>query len=420
MPHGTDILVLGATGFTGQLVTKYLNEHRDRTSFTFALAARSKSKLSALAESLQLNAQIPMLVVDVTKEDQVDDAVKTARIIINTVGPYCTWGTPVVRACARNGVHYVDLTGETAWIKDIIEQFDLLASKNGAVIIPSCGYDSIPSDLSAYLSIKTLKARLGPDTEAGESVTSHRLKGGISFGTLSTIYTYITEVPRPKIIAASRDHSISPASGAKSPRHKLVYSMPHITPRITGGFFLMSGANRSIVLRTRGLIDVTPSMKDLHYGPKFTYEEFLATSNQLTGMLLSVFMFSFGLFLSSSKIAQWLFKHFVVDTHSNPTYETMQKNFLKLTNVTSSVATSAKPEMTAKTIIKIRGDPGYLCTSVMLAESALALLDTSKLTPIGKQGGVLTAVSALGDELVTRLDNSGRFQFESSIITPEP
>jgi len=420
MPHNTDILVLGATGFTGQLVTRYLNEHPDRTSFTFALAARSKSKLNALVENLQLNAQIPMMVVDVTKEDQVEDAVKTARVIINTVGPYWTWGTPVVRACARNGVHYVDLTGETAWIKDIIEQVDLLASKNGAVIIPSCGYDSIPSDLSAYLSIKTLKARLGPDTEAGESVTSHKLKGGISLGTLSTIYTYSTEVPRPKIIAAFRDHSISPAFGAKSPRSKLLYMMPHITPRITGGYFLMSGPNRSIVLRTRGLIDITPSMKDMHYGPTFTYEEFLVTSNWVTGILLSVFLFSFGFLLSSSKFVQWLFKRCVVDTHSNPTYEAMQKNSLKLTNVTSSVATSAKPEMTAKTVIKIRGDPGYLCTSVMLAECALALRDTSKLTLLGKQGGVLTAVSALGDELVTRLDISGRFQFESSIITPEP
>jgi len=130
-------------GFTGRLVTKHLNEHRDRSTFTFSIAARSKSKLDALVKELDLSAQIPLLYVDVTKEAEVDATVRTAKVVINTVGPYWTWGTPVVRydfvvyffrpllmgvlnyrACVRHGVHYVDLTGaylvsSSNWLSDL-------------------------------------------------------------------------------------------------------------------------------------------------------------------------------------------------------------------------------------------------------------------------------------------------------------
>ena len=115
-------------GFTGRLVARHLNNHRDRESFTFSLAARSHSKLEKLAADLHLSAQVPLLNLDVTRVDDVETVVKSAKVVINTVGPYCLWGTPVVRyvrsercsgsvvdmvcrACAQNGIHYVDLTG---------------------------------------------------------------------------------------------------------------------------------------------------------------------------------------------------------------------------------------------------------------------------------------------------------------------
>jgi short subunit dehydrogenase-like uncharacterized protein len=115
-------------GFTGRLVTKQLNNHREHASFTFALAARSRAKLVALAAELDLNAQTSLLTLDVTKTNEVEEIVRTAKVVINTVGPYWLFGTPVVRyvrpercsailndvlcrACARNGIHYVDLSG---------------------------------------------------------------------------------------------------------------------------------------------------------------------------------------------------------------------------------------------------------------------------------------------------------------------
>jgi short subunit dehydrogenase-like uncharacterized protein len=138
-----DILVLGATGswssavfclfrllmlaisscegYTGRLITRYLATHPQRPAFTFALAARSDSKLKALVHEYSKSlADVPIFLVDVANHDELDTVVQRARVVINTVGPYSRWGTPVVQACVRHGRHYVDLTGEVHWVKDII------------------------------------------------------------------------------------------------------------------------------------------------------------------------------------------------------------------------------------------------------------------------------------------------------------
>jgi len=108
-----DILLLGATGYTGRLIARYLATHPQRTAFSFGLAARSDSKLKALLHEYGDLAQVPTFVVDVANANDVDGLVQRARVIINAVGPYWRWGTPVVRACVRHGRHYVDLTGST-------------------------------------------------------------------------------------------------------------------------------------------------------------------------------------------------------------------------------------------------------------------------------------------------------------------
>jgi short subunit dehydrogenase-like uncharacterized protein len=115
-----DILLLGATGFTGRLVARYLAAHPQRGRFTWAVVARSRTKLEALAKELKLSREVALVILDVTNEEDVQRIIKTARVVINTVGPFHRYGTPVVRACVRNAVHYVDTTGETPWIRDII------------------------------------------------------------------------------------------------------------------------------------------------------------------------------------------------------------------------------------------------------------------------------------------------------------
>lgn len=117
-----DIILLGATGFTGRLVARYLAAHPQRGRFTWVVAARSPAKLEALAKELKLSPDVGLVILDVTNEKDVERVVKTARVVINTVGPFHRYGTPVVKACVLNAVHYVDTTGETPWIWDIIRE----------------------------------------------------------------------------------------------------------------------------------------------------------------------------------------------------------------------------------------------------------------------------------------------------------
>ncbi|KAG5349342.1 hypothetical protein C0989_004483 [Termitomyces sp. Mn162] len=349
----SDIVVFGATGFTGRLITRYLVSHPQFTqgSFSFAIAARSQSKLHALVQELKLPSSINIVQVDVTDFKSVEAAVQRARVVINTIGPYWRWGTPVVKACARNGVHYVDLTGESVWIKDIVneyvhlpenrsqypllsDRFDYLATKTGAIIVPSCGYDSVPSDVSAYLSNKTLKAH--GDYDVATSISGQIVRGGISGGTLNTIFTILEDVPQDKLRESARDYSLSP--GEVFPAFRLLYEqvIPGETS-VPGSFFLMAPGNTKLVQRTFGLLELqtitatqsgssaeaTKIARRERYGSSFAYEEFLIMSSRFSAIAFSTMFMTGFLLLARLSPLRWLLKKFVPAPGSGPSEESV-------------------------------------------------------------------------------------------------
>lgn len=207
----------------------------------------------------------------------------------------------------------------------LIHRFDYLAHKTHAIIIPSCGFDSLPSDISAFLAAKTLKAALGPGASLGASRTAVRLRGGVSGGTLQTAITLLEEIPKDRLAFSRLAYSISPSAcislsrgpssetrpkvkGAPVSGPKLLYTLPIVTPRTYGGFWLMGPHNTAIVQRTWGLLQANASAQPEHaYGPQFTYEEFLATSGPLHAVLLSLGLALGGLclaFISPVRIAR--------------------------------------------------------------------------------------------------------------------
>lgn len=249
-----DILVLGATGFTGQLITKYLAEHPQRSSFTLGIAARSQAKLADLKKRLNLDESVKEFVVDVTKFEDVENTVQQVKVVINAVGPFWRWGTSVVRACARRGVHYVDLSGEPHWIRDIILEYDYLASKTHAIIVPACAFDSVPSDLSVYLSNKTLKAAAGTDATIDQSISAYNMKFSMSGGSFQTFISILEEVPLVKLRWAMQNWALSTAiKGPKYKHSRLFYTLPFSNPPVYGGRYFMAGANRAIVQRSWGI-----------------------------------------------------------------------------------------------------------------------------------------------------------------------
>jgi len=412
-----DILVLGATGFTGRLIVEYLTQHPERSKFTFAIAARSPPKLEALRKSLGVDDSVKSYKVDVMKQEEIDDAVKQVKVVLSTVGPYHLWGTPVVAACVRHGKHYVDLSGETHWAREIIDKFDYYATKTRSIIIPSSGFDSIPSDIAVYLSNQTIKSLSGPDTGIEHSITGVEVQGGFSGGTFQTIFTSIEE-------GVPMDRSLSILQSPSLPM-RFLYTLPFSSPTIHGGLWVLASGNQAVVQRTWSLHEpqvagvTATSAKDrrlLSYGPRFKYEEFYMTPNKFGAILwnavLSLFVVGF-LFPPT----RWLLKRILPASGEGPSEKAMKNGFFKMINVTTS---DSKPPVHARTTINGRGDPGYSLTAVMISECALSLvLNYPQLTALAHQGGILTPISALGEVLVNRLTSTGRMDFHTEPVEQE-
>jgi len=346
--------------------------------------------------------------------EQVENVVTRARVILNSVGPYWTWGTPVVHACARHGVHYVDLTGETPWVQDIIFEYDYLAEKTGAIIVPSCGFDSLPSDIIALLSYKKLQETFGPGVQLSQSTTSARVVGSMSGGTMKTALLLQSEIPKEKMKLAMQPFSLSPVRGITPFPFKLLYTLPVLKPTTYGCFFFLAPHNLAIVQRSWGLHRVSKNPQ-LDYGPNFTYNEFMGTKNVVSALLSSVALATWQ-FLFSLPPLIWLLKLIAPASGTGASDEKLEKGWMHLVNVTSTDPKSDVPLAHVKTVIEGRGDPGYLLTSIMISECALALLDPTKLTDTARKGGILTPAVAFGETIVTRLRATDRFKFESDII----
>ncbi len=159
-----DVVIYGATGFTGKLVVEYMAAHYPPGSgVTWAMAGRSEDKLKTVRSEWGASSDTPLIVADASDPGSIDAMVRRAKCVLTTVGPYTHYGEPVVAACARAGTDYVDLSGEVLWMKDMIDQYSDAAQTSGARIVHSCGFDSIPFDLGVqFLQEEAIKRFGGP------------------------------------------------------------------------------------------------------------------------------------------------------------------------------------------------------------------------------------------------------------------
>jgi short subunit dehydrogenase-like uncharacterized protein len=187
-----EAVVFGATGYTGKLTAEYITASLP-TDFKWAIAGRSESKLKTLAAELQ--AQNPDRIqpsIQVTQLEKADllRLANSTKVLITTVGPYHKYGSAVVEACAETGTHYLDVTGEVPWVRDIITKYHDKAKASGAIIIPQNGIESAPTDLMCWALATHIRRTLGVGT--GEIIFSiHDINATASGGTLSTVLTLL-------------------------------------------------------------------------------------------------------------------------------------------------------------------------------------------------------------------------------------
>ncbi len=401
-----DIVVMGATGFTGKLVVEYLldNYGVENEQFSWAIAGRSTKKLQKLKNSLSdihtSSLAIPEIIADSLDKDSLDKMASNCRVIISTVGPYLKYGHLLLQSCVENGTHYCDLTGEVPFIKQSIDQFNQLAKKNNCRIIHSCGFDSVPSDIGVFLLQEEAKRRFGQICSK-VSYYVHGMGGGFSGGTIDSginVYQYV--VDKPDLQKAIRDpYSLVPDHAKTKTLNSTSLRTVKWDRNVNRWIcpFVMAGINTKIVRRSNGLMDND-------YGDDFQYNEIYSFQRGIIGYLKALFMtISLGLtifFMKYKFSLNILKKYFFPSPGEGPSYEERKNGFFKI----HLVGYTDKNKQLSM-FINGDSDPGYSATAKMITESALSIILNKQHIPTN--AGVLTPATGIGKILAERLKNNG-------------
>jgi short subunit dehydrogenase-like uncharacterized protein len=389
-----DLIVFGATGFVGKLTAGYLRGAAPAGA-RIALAGRSADKLAAVWG---------LVVADTTDQKSMDALAARTTAVITTVGPYLRYGMPMVAACAQAGTHYADLTGEPLFIRDAIDSYHDEAARTGAKIVNSCGYDSVPSDLSVYqLYRRSVADNTG---ELGDTTLVATLRGGVSGGTIDSGRAMMEAVAADRSKGAvlghpyslSPDRSMDPDVGRQS--DLTLQRGRDIDPSLDGwvGTFVMASHNTKIVRRSNGLLGWV-------YGKNFRYRETMGAGNSALAPVIAagisggiVAGMAVGGLLSRFGAGRAVLDRVLPAPGTGPSEATRESGWFRMRTYTrTSSGTRYRADFAGL------GDPGYKATAVMLGESGLALAFDDK----PELAGVLTPAAAMGDALTARLRAAG-------------
>jgi short subunit dehydrogenase-like uncharacterized protein len=380
-PRSYDLVLFGATGFTGGLTADYLASHIPAGK-RWALVGRNRSKLEVAAARLAAaNPQAPapeLIEADAGDPAAMREVAEATRVVITTVGPYILYGGPLVAACAAAGTDYVDLTGEPEFVDRMWVEHHAEAERSGARIIHCCGFDSIPHDLGAYFTVKQLPEGV-PLTVNGYVRSNASFSGG-------TYHSAINAFGRARqTLAASKERK----QAEQRPSGRSIHSAParvRRMPQLGGWAVPLPTIDGPIVLRSAAALD--------RYGPDFTYgHNLLAKHLTSVGALAAGVGTGFAL-AQLPPTRKLLLK--MKSPGEGPSEEKREKSWFEIVFVGEGGG--------KRVVTKVRGgDPGYGETSKMLAESGLCLA----FDELPQRSGQLTTAAAMGDALLERLQKAG-------------
>ncbi|MBW0465285.1 hypothetical protein O181_005000 [Austropuccinia psidii MF-1] len=409
-----DIIVYGATGFTGKLVCEYLKTRyldNPDENLSIAIGGRSRQKLENVKSEAGLSDEVKIFVADSHNEDKLDEMTQQTKTVLALVGPYALYGDALIAACVKNGTHYFDLSAETAWSSLQIAKLDAQARESKAIIIHSCGYDSVPSDLNVMLAVRELKRLAGSAAQVGRVTSGAYSNGGIiSGGTLaSALNMYDAGISTLRKVMAC--YVLSPVEGPQKTSSRTWITRE---PGLIGGFFLMGPHNGAIVRRSWGLMEasVKPSVKANRYGENFTYDEYLLTSGALGAFILTLVFRIFG-FLLFIPLFRSLVRKYGPQSGEGPDEKTRKSGKLQMITTAHSV----KDDVQVRVTMNGTGDPGYHWTSICISECAVTCVKCHKELPLlAQHGGFLTPSTGLGDALLRRLEGVGSVTIKTNVL----
>ncbi|MDB2331373.1 saccharopine dehydrogenase NADP-binding domain-containing protein [Alteromonas sp.] len=380
-----DVVIFGATGFTGKLVAEYFQaEYGSDDSVSWAIAGRNESKLQQVKEELGISDSVTSIVADGDDDTALDALTKRTQVVLTTVGPYQIYGEKLLSACVENGTGYTDLCGEPAWMHQMINKYEDKAKETGANIVFSCGFDSVPFDLGVHYLQQHAKTQTGDVIDYVKGRV-RKMQGTFSGGTAASLKATMVAAHKDKSIMAALINPYSLAdmeNSQKQPDGNKPYYDEALGTWVAP--FIMAAINTKNVHRTNYLANYA-------YGKTFQYDEMLMTGPGEKGEAMA------------NHVAKD--KSLASDDGpkpgEGPSKEERENGFYDVIFV--GTATNGE---TLSVSVKGDKDPGYGSTSKMIAESALCLCKDVSLN-----GGFFTPAAALGNELIKRLETKAGLTF---------
>jgi len=382
-----DIIVYGASGFTGRLVAEYLQATYGQGGDAprWAVAARSAQKMAAVLADIGLPADTPVIVADADEPASIDAMARRTKVVLTTVGPYQLYGEPLVAACVANGTDYVDLCGEPAWMRQMIDKYDSAAKESGARIVFSTGFDSIPFDLGVYMLQQQCKARFGkPAPRIKGRVRA--MQGTFSGGTAASLKATMAAAAKDPAVLGYLVDPFSLAGGFEGPVQPKG-NKPEYDEALASWAapFIMAPINTKNVHRTNALLGHA-------YGEDFVYDEMMLTGPGDKGEAIARHVASTDMMGGEGG----------PKPGEGPSKQERENGFYDVLFI------AEMPDgATQKYAVKGDKDPGYGSTCKMIAQSALCLVQDIPEGP----GGITTPGAVLGEQLVKRLEAKAGLTF---------
>ena len=396
-----DVVVFGATGFTGQLVAEYMAErYPPAGELRWAIAGRSQAKLDAIAAGLP--GEIECLVADSANAEDMRTLAARTRVVCTTVGPYAKYGSELVAACVEEGTHYCDLAGEIHWMRRMIDTHQSAAERSGARIVHSCGFDCIPSDLGTLFVQNAMRERTGgPANHVKFRVVGS--KGGASGGTIDSGVNMMEEArDDPEILELNADpYALNPLNMPRG-LDGLDQTSAEQDPdfRQWTAPFVMGTINTRVVRRSNALMNYA-------YGQDFRYDEAILTGEGMAGFAKAAALAA-GTAMMMGALAIAPIRNLVLPMlpkpGEGPSRETQENGYFEIALLGLN---PEDPEGNVRATVKGDRDPGYGSTAKMLAESAVCLA----MDELDVGGGFWTPASAMGTRLIERLGSNAGVTF---------
>ncbi|KAK1828460.1 saccharopine dehydrogenase [Podospora conica] len=400
-----DIVVFGATGYTGKLTAEHIAAHLP-TNLRWAIAGRSATKLQAVLDRLRaLNPDRSPPSIEICTLSDLDLSTLASKtfLLLTTVGPYAKYGEHAFHACAAAGTHYLDVTGEVPWVASMIPTYLPLAQSTGALMFPQTGLESAPSDLLVY----SLSLRL--PTPLTRTTTTLSISGKPSGGTLASALGLLEAYPLSHIRSSYTPFSLSPV-----PHPHPVPATPLLTtltgliplPERLGGLGTTSIANRTDgaeVERTWGLFESVPALQDRRYGAGFSFVQYMRTGGRLAGVMMHVGVALLGLVMAVPFLRN-LVRRYATPPGEGAAEEVAGRDVVEYRGI-------GEGEGGEKVFGRMRYQGGnYKLTAILLAEAAATILEGD----VGLPGGIYTP-ACLGQPYIDRLEKAG-VVFETELI----